>query len=109
MTHKENRELRIAILRKYDTQDDFAQALTTVGIKRSEVQVSQVLCDRRFICEEEANVWRILLECEFSLLERVIRPIDTMGCLGRPYCLKGAKVQPRTIHNPLRNASVTEK
>ena len=80
---KPNKVLRLMICLKFDNQRKFAKALTDSGLKRSETQISQVCCARRFITEEEANVWRILLECDEDVLQPCIRPQDTLGCLGR--------------------------
>ena len=61
-----NLELRLAILRKYLTQTDFAIAR---GIHES--KVSQVVRGRRKLSKEEATQWQRALDCDPDVIERV--------------------------------------
>jgi transcriptional regulator with XRE-family HTH domain len=65
-----NRELKLAILRKFNTQADFAQA---VGC--SEPVVSRVLRGRKKLKPTEAALWKTLLRCQGELISTVTEDV----------------------------------
>lgn len=56
-----NRQLRLAILKQYDSQSDFAQEIGT-----SPSTVSLVVQGRRKLSEEEAVQWQHFLNCTYQ-------------------------------------------
>jgi len=63
-----NRALRLEILKNFDTQSDFAQAVRTHDTK-----VSQVLHGRRKLSKKHANTWVRVLRCNPKLLAPVTK------------------------------------
>jgi plasmid maintenance system antidote protein VapI len=61
-------EIKIAILRKYPTQGDFAQEIPV-----HESFVSQVLRGRRQLSPSQAERWVELLNCQPEILASVTR------------------------------------
>jgi plasmid maintenance system antidote protein VapI len=60
------RDIKLAILKKYDSQADFAPA---IGLPES--IVSRVLHGRRKLSKQEAAEWARVLECDPSVFEGV--------------------------------------
>lgn len=61
-------EVKIAILRAYQTQSDFAEAIPV-----HESFVSQVLRGRRKLSSDQAGRWRELLKCPEEILAKVTK------------------------------------
>lgn len=61
-----NRGLRIAILKCFDSQSDFAQAIDI-----PESRVSQVIRGRRKLPKNQATIWVKVLKCNPDLLKIV--------------------------------------
>ena len=61
-----NRELRLLILSRYDSQADFAQA-----VKCDEAIISRVLRGRRKLTAEQAETWAACLQCSIADLRTV--------------------------------------
>jgi len=60
--------VKIAILRKYPTQFDFAEAAQT-----HDTFVSHVLRGRRRLSKEQAAKWQRILECDAETLKPVTK------------------------------------
>ena len=61
-----NRQLRLAILKEYDSQSDFAEEVGT-----SPSTVSLVINGRRKLSEEEVISWKGLLNCSYKEIYEV--------------------------------------
>jgi transcriptional regulator with XRE-family HTH domain len=61
-------EVKIAILTKYPTQSDFAEA-----VPMDETWVSRVLNGRRQISAKQAQRWQELLNCDPEILASVTK------------------------------------
>jgi hypothetical protein len=61
------RDIKLAILKKYDSQADFAPA---IGLPES--IVSRVLHGRRKLSKQEGAEWVRVLECDPSIFEGVM-------------------------------------
>ena len=61
-----HRDIKLAILTKFDSQADFAPA---IGLPES--IVSRVLNGRRKLSKKEAAEWARILECDPSIFEGV--------------------------------------
>ncbi|WP_319407471.1 helix-turn-helix transcriptional regulator [uncultured Desulfosarcina sp.] len=59
-----NLRLKMAILKKFPSQADFAQQ---VGCHES--KVSQVVCGRRYLSPEETGVWKKELDCSIAIFK----------------------------------------
>ena len=59
-----NFELKIAILKRFPTQADFAMK---VGCHES--KVSQVVCGRRKLKDEEVKIWSKTIGCEPTIIQ----------------------------------------
>ena len=58
--------LKLAILKRYSTQSDFAFA-----IKEHESKISQVVRGKRKLTPEQAKIWQEALRCNPKILESV--------------------------------------
>jgi plasmid maintenance system antidote protein VapI len=63
-----NKDLRISILKHFDTQSDFA---CRMGIHES--RVSQIIKGRRKLSKEDAKKWAAVLKCDLKILSSVTR------------------------------------
>ena len=63
-----NRNLKIAILKKYLTQSDFA-----LSLNEHESKVSQIIRGRRKLNKREAQIWIKALECDPAIVKGVTK------------------------------------
>jgi plasmid maintenance system antidote protein VapI len=63
-----NKDLRLAILKHFDSQSDFAESINV-----HESRVSQVLRGRRKLREDEITIWLEALRCDPKIFEQVAR------------------------------------
>ena len=63
-----HKALKIEILKKFDTQGDFA-----VKVGMHESKVSQVIRNRRKLTKKQADIWLKALKCDPSIFEPVIQ------------------------------------
>ena len=61
-----NRQLRLAILKEYDSQSDFAEEVGT-----SASTISLVVNGRRLLTEKEIVQWHELLNCDYKTIYEV--------------------------------------
>jgi len=63
-----NKDLRIAILKKFDNQSNFAQLLRV-----QESKISQVVHGRKKLSQKEAKKWMKLLGCDFKVFNSITK------------------------------------
>jgi plasmid maintenance system antidote protein VapI len=69
-----NRDLRISILKHFDTQSDFANHM---GIHES--KVSQIIKGRRKLSKDDAKKWAQILNCDPKILLSVTQARSKEG------------------------------
>jgi plasmid maintenance system antidote protein VapI len=63
-----NRDLRLAILKCFDSQSDFAEAINI-----HESRVSQIIRGRRRLRKNEVPIWLEALGCDPKIFEQVTK------------------------------------
>ena len=63
-----SRLIKIAIIRKFDTQADFAQFIGT-----NETIISKVLRGRRKLSKKEAKKWMKALDCDIKVFNSITK------------------------------------
>ena len=63
-----HRNIKLAILSKFDSQADFAPVVDS-----HESTISRIIRGRRKLSREEAEKWRLVLGCDPSILEGITR------------------------------------